>query len=105
MPVSSIDCQGALALQAQGGLILDVREGWELQIAAVSGARHIPMGQIHASLDALPKDTAIACLCHHGARSMNVAQFLSQQGFESVYNITGGIAAWARDVDPALATY
>jgi rhodanese-related sulfurtransferase len=47
----------------------------------------------------------IACLCHHGGRSMQVAQFLASRGFTNVVNIAGGIHAWAAEVDPSLATY
>jgi rhodanese-related sulfurtransferase len=45
------------------------------------------------------------CICHHGARSMQVAAFLERQGFTSVTNLTGGIHAWATQVDNTMATY
>jgi rhodanese-related sulfurtransferase len=44
-------------------------------------------------------------ICHHGARSFQVGMFLEQQGFTSVINLHGGVAAWARDVDPTMPTY
>ena len=47
----------------------------------------------------------IVCICHHGGRSMHVAMFLARQGFENVYNLTGGVDAWARQVDSAMPTY
>ncbi|HSQ10205.1 MAG TPA: rhodanese-like domain-containing protein, partial [Burkholderiaceae bacterium] len=47
----------------------------------------------------------IVCVCHHGGRSMHVAMFLARQGFENVYNLTGGVDAWARQVDAAMPTY
>jgi rhodanese-related sulfurtransferase len=44
-------------------------------------------------------------LCHHGGRSMQVAMFLAQHGFERVANVAGGIDAWSRDVDPSVPRY
>lgn len=105
MAVVSVSAQEALALQQAGALILDVREPWEAHTASIAGALNIPMQQIPASLNALPETQAIVCLCHHGIRSMHVAQFLVQQGFESVYNLTGGSEAWSRTVDASVARY
>jgi monothiol glutaredoxin len=56
------------------------------------------------ALDALPKTTALAFLCHHGNRSAQAAEHFRQQGFGEVYNIVGGIDAWA-DLDPAIGKY
>lgn len=105
MAVSSINAQEALALQQSGALILDVREPWEAHLAPIADALNIPMQQIPTSLDALPQDQAIVCLCHHGVRSMHVAQFLVQRGFDAVYNMTGGSEAWSRTVDASVARY
>jgi rhodanese-related sulfurtransferase len=66
---------------------------------------NIPMQSIPAAVQALPRDQSLLLLCHHGMRSMQVARFLAQQGFDAVFNITGGIEAWARQVNPALARY
>ena len=86
-------------------LLLDVREPWELDIARLPGALHIPMAAIPARLAELDRDRDIVVLCRSGGRSLNVAHFLEAQGFPSVANLTGGILAWGRDVDPSLATY
>ena len=90
-------------------LLLDVREGWELQTAAVQPAGftllHIPMGEIAARVGELAPGTPIACLCHHGARSQRVAQFLLQQGLGPVVNIAGGIDAWSGEVDASVPRY
>lgn len=90
-------------------LVLDVREPWELQTASVRAQgfelKTIPMGEIPARLAELPKDQPIACLCHHGMRSMNVAAFLEQHGFELLANISGGIDAWSHEVDPQVPRY
>jgi rhodanese-related sulfurtransferase len=47
----------------------------------------------------------LVCICHHGARSLQVAAFLEQHGFTDVSNLSGGVHAWAQQVDPAMATY
>lgn len=100
-----------MAQQASQGaaLMLDVREDWELQTASVRAdgfeLRHIPMGQLVQRLSELDPERPIACLCHHGGRSMQVAAYLERNGFTSLYNLAGGMDAWANTVDPAMATY
>lgn len=95
----------------QRATVLDVREPWEVQRAHVAAddARFalltIPMNEIMARVGELDPDAPIACLCHHGARSQNVAQWLAQQGFAKVANIAGGIDLWATERDPAVARY
>ena len=94
-------------------VVLDVREPWELQTASVKedGFRlvRIPMREIPARLAELQEaggtDQPIACLCHHGMRSLQVADYLQSKGLNRLYNLTGGIAAWAEQVDPAMARY
>jgi len=86
-------------------LLLDVREPMELEIAAVQGALHIPMGEIPSRLDEIDKTRTIICLCRSGARSGQVADFLEQQGYSSVFNLVGGINAWALEVDDSIPTY
>jgi rhodanese-related sulfurtransferase len=94
--------------QAQRPILLDVREGWELQTASAKHEAldllHMPMQTIPARLDELDKNRPIACLCHHGGRSMQVASFLMQHGFE-VVNVAGGIHAWSAQVDPSIPVY
>lgn len=85
--------------------LLDVREGWEVAIASVAGATHIPMGEIPDRLDEIPMDRTVVVMCKAGGRSMNVARFLAAKGYPDVINLAGGILAWARDIDPTLATY
>lgn len=90
-------------------LVLDVREPWELAIASVQATgfevRAMPMATVPAQLAALDPDQPVACLCHHGARSFNVAMFLEQRGFARVANITGGINAWSAECDPSVPRY
>jgi rhodanese-related sulfurtransferase len=90
-------------------IVLDVREPWEVQTASVRAdgfeLRHMPMASIPVRLAELPKDRPIACLCHHGGRSAQVAHFLHRQGFDDVVNIAGGIHAWAHELDPSVPQY
>ena len=91
-------------------VVLDVREKWECQVASVAPSDQfellcIPMGEITSRLNELDPDRPIACLCHHGARSMSVAAFLLNNGFEDVSNITGGIDAWSLSADPGVPRY
>ncbi|MDI9334724.1 MAG: rhodanese-like domain-containing protein [Cytophagales bacterium] len=101
--------QAWLAAQEDSVTVLDVREAWELGTASVKAdgftLKHIPMNDVPARLAELNHDAPIACLCHHGARSGRVADFLAQNGFTNVSNITGGIAAWAQSVDPSIPQY
>ena len=89
--------------------LLDVREPWEVDVAAVRLAdiptRHIPLSQIPERLAELDPSQPIVCICHHGVRSRQVVAFLERQGFESVYNLAGGIDAWSALVDPTVPRY
>lgn len=90
-------------------VVLDVREPAELQTASIQAGDFtlitIPMGSIPARIAELDPAQPIACLCHHGARSMQVASFLHSRGFGHVANIAGGIHAWAEELDPGIARY
>lgn len=85
--------------------LLDVREAWEVALVSLPDCHHVPMGEIPARLHEVSSDKPVVCICHHGVRSMQVAIFLERNGIESVYNLQGGIDAWAREVDPLCATY
>ena len=90
-------------------VVLDVREPHELQVASVKPDGFvlltIPMGIVPLRLSELDPQQTIACLCHHGGRSMQVAHFLKSRGFEHVANIAGGIHAWSAELDPAIPRY
>lgn len=90
-------------------VVLDVREPNELRAASIKADGFtlvtIPMGVIPPRLQELDPEQPIACLCHHGARSMQVASFLKAQGFAHVANIAGGINAWSAEVDPSVPRY
>jgi len=90
-------------------IVLDVREPHELQTASITpdgfNLLTIPMGVIPPRLAELDPEQPIACLCHHGGRSMQVAAFLESRGFAHVANIAGGIHAWSLELDPSIARY
>ena len=99
----------AQAARATPLLLLDVREPWEVAVAAIDlpGAtmRWMPMREIPARLGELDAAQPVLCFCHHGARSAQVVAFLERAGFASAYNLAGGIDAWSRDVDPGVPRY
>ena len=85
--------------------VLDVREPWELAIAALDDVLAIPMAQVPAEMESLPRDHPLLVLCRSGARSARVVEWLESQGFANAANIDGGILAWAEKVDPTISTY
>ncbi len=89
-----------------GPTLLDVREPWEYELCHVAASRHLPMHLVPTRLNEVGEaDGAVVVICHHGARSMQVAMFLERNGFSAVHNLTGGLDAWARDVEPAMRRY
>ena len=86
-------------------VVLDVREDWELARCALSDSLHVPMHELPRRLAELPRDRDLVVVCHHGVRSRFAARFLAGAGFAPVWNLTGGVEAWATDVDPTLARY
>ena len=85
--------------------IVDVREPYEWRIGRIEGARLIPLGRIGTSVAELPRDREIVLYCHHGVRSRAAAEFLAEQGFEGIWNLTGGIDRWSAEVDASVPTY
>jgi rhodanese-related sulfurtransferase len=90
-------------------LVLDVREPHEWAVASVVPdgfeVMGIPMGAIAQRLSELDTARPVACLCHHGVRSMHVALYLQSQGFTALANIAGGIDAWSMERDAAVPRY
>lgn len=84
-------------------VLLDVRQGWELQLCRFSGATHIPIEEIEFRTAELNPEDEIIVFCHQGIRSAAVAEYLRRLGFKAV-NLAGGLDAWARTVDPTIMT-
>ena len=88
-----------------GTLLVDVREAWELDIARLPDALHVLMAEVPARLGELDRARDVVVMCRSGGRSLSVARYLEAQGYRSVANLTNGVLAWRRDVDPSLAPY
>jgi rhodanese-related sulfurtransferase len=102
-----ITAQDASALLAEGkAKLIDVRENWEYATAHVEPSLLIPMGEFtaraHQELD--PEDRLLI-MCHHGARSLSVTNWLRQQGYDAAQSVAGGIDAWSSYIDPKVPRY
>lgn len=85
--------------------VIDVREPYELEICSF-GAEHIPMGEIMENIDKIKKDIPVIIHCRSGKRSAAVISSLETQfGFNNLYNLKGGILAWADEVDNSMPKY
>ncbi len=85
--------------------LLDVRETWEYGICQIPGSVNVPMSQILNRLGELDQHAATVVICHHGARSYQVASYLENNGFSDISNLDGGISAWAERIDTTMAKY
>jgi rhodanese-related sulfurtransferase len=98
--------EAADLLKQKGAKLVDVREPWEFAKTSIEGSLLMPMGEVPARANAeLDPDERLLVLCHHGVRSMNVAVWMRNQGFEQAQSVRGGIDAWSREVDPHLPRY
>lgn len=86
-------------------LLLDVREAWEVELCRIEGSQHMPMRTVPAHCEELDPEREIVTICHHGVRSQQVALFLEHQGFAKIFNLTGGVEAWACEVEPGMRRY
>lgn len=91
--------------QGHAHLLVDVREPWEHETAAISGDVLVPMNELPVRLAEIPTDRDVVLYCHHGVRSFQVAVFLRQQGYTRVRSLHGGIARWAAEIDPGVPHY
>lgn len=86
-------------------VLLDVREGDEVVLASLDGALHVPMNDVPSRIAEIPHDATVAVLCHAGVRSHAVARYLVEHGYQTVYNVAGGIDRYAAIVDPSIPRY
>jgi len=105
LEISVLEANKLRVAKPEKTILLDVREPWETEICRVEGATFIPMRQIPENVGSLSDKAHVLVLCHHGSRSRTVTKFLRSHGLAAVSNISGGIAAWADQVDPTLARY
>jgi rhodanese-related sulfurtransferase len=104
-----ISCQDVRAKLQAGApfLLLDCRERDEYQLVHIAGSELIPISELMARVVELAehRQREIVVYCHHGLRSLQVAHWLAQQGFNHVRSMTGGIDAWSVAIDPSLPRY
>jgi molybdopterin/thiamine biosynthesis adenylyltransferase/rhodanese-related sulfurtransferase len=86
-------------------VLLDVREPWEAEIASLPGSMLVPLASLESVVDKLDPAEDFVVYCHHGVRSESALHFLQGRGFDHAKHLAGGIDAWSRDVDPAVARY
>ena len=102
-----IDVHALAEMRAAGDAhtVLDIREPVEVAICAIEDSVSIPMQRVPEQLETLPRQHPVIVLCHHGVRSAMVADFLRNSGFDNVWNLAGGIDAWAGLVEPNMVRY
>ena len=83
--------------------LLDVREPHEHAHGAIAGAAHIPLGQLADRMAEVPRDRRVVIHCKMGGRSAKAVALLKQHGWQNVWNVSGGIAAWSKEIDPEIA--
>jgi rhodanese-related sulfurtransferase len=86
-------------------VLVDVRDDWETKLCRLDNALHIPMEELEFRTDELNPADDIVVYCHHGVRSAAVADYLRRLGFSRVRNLSGGLDAWARAVEPSMRRY
>ena len=86
-------------------VLVDVRDDWETKLCRLANAIHIPMEELELRTDELNQADDIVVYCHHGVRSAAVADYLRRLGFTRVRNLSGGLDAWARSVEPSMRRY
>lgn len=88
-------------------VLLDCREKSEYDVARIAAALLLPMSELTTRAGELESHRGkhIVVHCHHGGRSMRVAQWLRQNGYEQTQSMAGGIHQWAEEIDPTMAKY
>lgn len=104
-----IDCKSVKASLDAGGnfILLDCREASEYETCRIEGALLLPMSELMTRVGELEpyREHEIAVHCHHGGRSLRVANWLRQQGFAKTQSMAGGIDQWSTDIDPSVPRY
>jgi len=103
--LTAVELQAYLDSTPEQPMLLDVRESWEFDRACIAGSTLVPMRSVPGHLQELDPGRETVVICHHGIRSRMVCLFLESQGFSNVVNLSGGVDAWALDVDRKMPTY
>jgi rhodanese-related sulfurtransferase len=97
--VPEVDATAGRSLVDGGALLLDVRQPEEWAAGHAPGAMFVPLSEVAARVDDLPRGRRIVAICRSGARSGRVTEFLAGHGFD-VVNLAGGMKAWAQSGYP-----
>ena len=84
--------------------LIDVREEFEYEVSNLGGTL-IPLGGILIEADKISKDKPVIVQCRSGKRSAAAIMQLEQLGYTNLYNLQGGILAWANEIDPTISVY
>lgn len=106
--VKQIDVHGLKKVMDEKNdvVLIDCREQDEHAYCSINGSKLIPLSEFeNRALDELNKEDQIYIHCHHGGRSQRACEFLKQNGFENVHNVSGGIDAWALEIDKKVPRY
>ncbi len=104
-PVTQMTVQELAERMKAGNITLvDVRGDADRARAFIDGALVLDR-EIMEKLEAMPKDSGLAFLCHHGNASQGAAEYFRKKGFTDVANVAGGINAWSLEIDPSVPTY
>jgi rhodanese-related sulfurtransferase len=96
----AVDVHEACGRQADGALLVDVRQPDEWNTGHAPHARLIPLGSLPRRLAEIPRDREVLLICRSGNRSSSAQRQLLQLGYEQVFNVSGGMHAWARAALP-----
>lgn len=103
--ISPLELKAKLQAEPDKLLLLDVREPFEFEICRIRDSLNIPLGEITRRWSELDDNRETVVICHHGMRSMQAAMWLEQNGFSNVFNLAGGIEAWAKEIEPQMPRY
>lgn len=85
--------------------IIDVRDVAEWKSGHLQTSKLVPLNDLPRHLNELDKEQPIICHCQHGMRSMRATEFLQKNGFKNARSLKGGLAEWAKKIDPSLSRY
>ncbi|WNG92718.1 rhodanese-like domain-containing protein [Mycobacterium sp. ITM-2016-00318] len=92
--IREVDVSGVPTAFDESVVLLDVRENDEWDRGHAAGAQHIPMGEVPARMAEIDQEATLFVVCHLGGRSMRVARYLAQNGYQPI-NVSGGMQAWS----------
>lgn len=105
--VPSITVQELQQMRERGDdhFLLDVREPDEYQVARIDGSTLIPLAEVPVRVNEIPRDRKVVVHCRSGMRSAKAVEALQGLGLTNVWNVTGGILAWSKEIDPKVPAY